>query len=145
MASETQSFEKHAQWTPAYHFFSAPLAIAYLIWAVKRVVSNPTVDTEFALVGALALAGLAAVSRLSPIRVQDRLIRLEERVRLAKLLPADLQSRIDELTPRQLVAIRFASDEEVTDLVRKVLAAPSMTQKQIKAEIKRWKADHFRA
>lgn len=145
MASETQNLQNHAQFTPAYHYFTAPLAIAYLLWAVKRVISNPSADTEFALLGALVMMGLATVSRISPLRVQDRVIRLEERLRLSDVLPADLQPRIHELAPRHLVALRFASDAEVTDLVRKVLANPSMTQKEIKQAVKQWRADHFRA
>jgi hypothetical protein len=145
MASDTQNFQNHTQFTPAYHFFTSPLALGYLIWAIKRTVTNPNLDTAFALVGALAIMGLVAVARLSPLRVQDRVIRLEERIRLGHILPADLQPRILELSPRHLVALRFAGDDEVTELVRKVLANPAMTQKEIKQAVKHWRADHFRA
>ena len=145
MAAESQNFSNHTQFTPIYHYFTSPVALVYLIWAIKRTISNPNLDTAFALVGALAIMGLVAVARLSPLRVQDRVIRLEERLRLAQLLPADLQSRINELTPRHLVALRFAGDDEVTELVRKVLANPAMSQKEIKQAVKHWRADHFRA
>jgi hypothetical protein len=84
------------------------------------------------------------VARLSPLRAQDRLIRLEERLRLARLLPADLQPQIEALRPAHLVALRFASDDEVEGLVRKVLANPAMTTKEIKQQITRWRPDHFR-
>jgi hypothetical protein len=145
MSQKQQSFESHAQWTPIYHFFTSPLALIYTIWAIRRVITNPNVDTAFMLVGALAVMGLSAVVRVSPLRVQDRIIRLEERLRLGRLLPADLQPRIEELTPRQLIALRFASDAEVTDLVRKVLANPAMTQKEIKQAVRTWRPDFFRA
>jgi hypothetical protein len=97
------------------------------------------------LVGALALVGAIAMLRLSALRVQDRVIRLEERLRLGRLLPTDLQPRIEEIRPSHLIALRFASDAEVTDLVRRVLADPSIKPKAIKQQIKNWKADYFRA
>lgn len=145
MASESgQSFSKHAQWTPGYHYFTSPVSIIYLVWSISRVIKTPSDDTVYALVGALALFGAVAFARLSPLKAQDRIIRLEERLRLARLLPADLQSRIEEIRPAHLVAIRFAPDSEVTELVRTVLANPALTQKEVKAQIKSWKADYFR-
>jgi len=146
MATESgQNLSNHAQFTPMYHYFTTPLSLIYLVWAVRRVFGTPNADTAFALVGALAIFGLVAVARLSPLRVQDRVIRLEERLRLARVLPADLQPRIEELRPRQLIALRFAADGEVTDLVRKVLANPAMTSKEIKSQVKNWRGDYFRA
>jgi hypothetical protein len=81
--------------------------------------------------------------RLNALRVQDRLIRLEERLRLQTLLPAELSPRIAELTESQLIALRFASDNEVPGLVEKVLAA-KMKSKDIKQAIVTWRADMFR-
>ena len=81
--------------------------------------------------------------RLNPLRVQDRLIRLEERLRLQALLSAELSSRIDELTESQLIALRFASDNELPGLVAKVLA-DKMQSKDIKKAIVTWRADTFR-
>lgn len=145
MANESgQSFEKHAQMTPGYHLFAAPLGLAYMIWSIMRLVKTPNVDTAYAMLGSLALVGAIAMVRLSPLRVQDRLIRLEERLRLARLLPADLQPHIEKLRPGQLIALRFAPDAEVVELARKVIANPTMTPKEIKREVKNWKADYFR-
>lgn len=141
----SQSFAKHTQWTPGYHFFASPLSILYLGWSLKRFVSNMNADTGYALVGALALFGIVVMSRMAALRVQDRLIRLEERLRLARVLPADLQSRIEELRPSHLVALRFAPDHELTDLVRKVLADPSIKSKEIKRQIVSWRPDYLRA
>ncbi|MBU6367163.1 MAG: hypothetical protein KJT01_13205 [Gemmatimonadetes bacterium] len=144
MADQPQSFANHTRFHPPYHFFTVPATLVYLIWTVQRLVANPGADTAYALVGALAIFGAGSVARLSPLRAQDRLIRLEERLRLARLLPADLQPKIETLRPSHLVALRFASDAEVEGLVRKVLANPAMTTKEIKQQIRDWRPDHFR-
>lgn len=121
------------------------MAAIFLVWSIVRLVKNPSNDTAYMLVGALALEAGVLMLRVSALRVQDRVIRLEERLRLGRLLPADLQPRIEELRPSHLVALRFASDGEVTDLVRQVLANPSMKQSEIKKQVKQWRPDHFRA
>jgi hypothetical protein len=144
MADQPQSYANHTRFHPPFHFFTVPATVIYLFWSVQRLVATPGADTAYALVGALALFGAASVARLSPLRAQDRLIRLEERLRLARLLPADLQPQIDTLRPAHLIALRFASDAEVEGLVRKVLANPSMTAKEIKQQVRSWRADHFR-
>ena len=145
MPKAGQSFANHAQYTPLYHFVAQPLGLVFLIWSVQRVIQNPNIDTAYMLVGALALAAAIGVARAQVLRTQDRLIRLEERLRLARVLPADLHPRIGELRPSHLIALRFASDEEVPDLVRMVLANPSLRQKEIKQKVRQWRADHFRA
>ena len=141
----SQSFEKHAQYTPGYHYFTSPLGIIFVIWSIQRLIANPGIDTAYMLVGALALFGAIAMLRLSSLRVQDRIIRLEERLRLARILPTDLQAQIESLRPSHLIALRFASDAEVTDLVRKVLADPTIKPKEIKRQVRSWRADYFRA
>jgi hypothetical protein len=145
MPKATQSFSNHRQLNPLYHFVAQPLGLIFLIWSVQRVISNPNADTAYMLVGALALAAAIGVARTQVLRTQDRLIRLEERLRLKRVLPAELQARIDELRPRHLIALRFASDEEVTDLAREVFANPALTPKEIKQKVRQWRADHFRA
>ncbi len=144
MADQPQSYANHTRYHPPYHYFTVPTTMIYLIWSVQRLLANPGADTGYALVGALAIFGAASVARLSPLRAQDRLIRLEERLRLTRLLPADLQPQIEALRPGHLVALRFASDAEVEGLVRKVLANPAMTSKEIKQQIRDWRPDHFR-
>ncbi len=141
----SQSFEKHAQYTPGYHYFTSPLGIIFVVWSIQRLIANPGIDTAYMLVGALALFGAIAMLRLSSLRVQDRIIRLEERLRLARILPTDLQTQIESLRPSHLIALRFASDAEVTDLVRKVLADPTIKPKEIKRQVRSWRADYFRA
>lgn len=141
----SQNYSTHRQFTPPYHFFASPMAAIFLVWSIVRLVKNPGNDTAYMLVGALALEASVLMLRVSALRVQDRVIRLEERLRLGRLLPADLQPRIEELRPSHLVALRFASDGEVTDLVRQVLTNPSMKQSEIKKQVKQWRPDHFRA
>ena len=85
------------------------------------------------------------MSRTQALTVQDRVIRLEMRLKLRGLLPPDLQPRISELTPRQLVALRFASDAELPDLVREVLAGKLATSKEIKMRVRSWQSDWLRA
>ena len=83
-------------------------------------------------------------SRVMALRAQDRVIRLEERLRLAQVLPAELQPRIEELTMRQIIGLRFASDGELPQLVRKVLDGAAKTEKEIKQAVTNWRADHER-
>jgi hypothetical protein len=94
---------------------------------------------------ALALLIFAFNARLFALCVQDRVIRMEERRRMAELLPSELQSQIAEFTPRQLVALRFASDDELPELARKVLADRIASPKTIKLMVKNWRADYLRA
>ena len=83
-------------------------------------------------------------SRLMALKAQDRVIRLEMHLRMRELLPADLVPRIGELSPSHLVALRFAGDRELADLVREVLAGKLTTQKAIKQRITDWKGDYLR-
>jgi hypothetical protein len=90
---------------------------------------------------ALALLMLGLLSRVQALAAQDRVIRLEMRLRLQKVLPADLQSKINDLSTKHIVALRFAGDAELPDLVREVLAGKLDKQKDIKLKIKNWQAD----
>jgi len=145
MTKPTQSFANHAQYMPAFHFFASPLAMIFVLWSIARLIATPGADTAYMLVGALALFGVATVSRLSPIRAQDRLIRLEEQLRYARLLPADLAARADAaFVPRHYIALRFAGDQELAGLVQQVIANPALTGKEIKSKITAWRADNFR-
>ena len=95
--------------------------------------------------GLLASAGLTALALgLPALRAQDRVIRLEESLRLERLLPEDLKPRIEELRTRHFVGLRFASDEEVADLTRKILAGDLKTAEDIKRAVRSWRADHLR-
>lgn len=146
MATSTpQSFANHARVVPAYHFVAFPLLAVAFFWSAWRVMTAFTADRLILLLLSLGTIILFFAARIFALTVQDRVIRLEMRLRLAQLLPADLRPRINELTPRQLVALRFASDEELPDLVRTVLVDGIRDGKTIKRMIRHWQPDYLRA
>ena len=139
-----QNFANHTKFVPLYHYVGAPLAIVLLIWNAKHVIADPNNASVLGLLTAVMLVILLALVRLFPLKVQDRLIRLEEHLRLMRVLPADLQPRIGEFSVQQLVALRFASDAELPELARRVLDQKITSRKAVKIEIKKWRPDTFR-
>jgi len=145
MAEREQSYKSHTRLLPPFHFFVLPVMFVNFLNAVRHAVMQPTLHWAWEVVFALGLVGLALFSRVQALTVQDRVIRLEERLRLRQLLPPDLVPQINTLTHRQLVALRFASDEEVPTLVREIGSGKLTTQKEIKMQVKNWRADWLRA
>ena len=143
--SQPQNFENHARFVPAFHFFVAPVFLLNVVWSIVRVVRNFSVGTIMALLVAIALFLLAFTARIFALTVQDRVIRLEMRLRMQQLLPVDLRGRIPEYTVDQLVALRFASDVELPALARKVLDEKLANRKTIKRMVQDWQADLLRA
>lgn len=143
-----QTYATHRRFVPPYHFVTVPILTINLGWSIYRAVQPlpgvPVFDSLLAVAVAAALILVMLYARTFPLKAQDRVIRLEERLRLEKLLPEDLKPRIGELRPSQLVALRFASDGEVADLVRKVLSGGLATQNDIKKAIRTWRADYLR-
>ena len=140
-----QSAANHARMVPGFHYVGGSLALINLIWSFYRVVTRPGADAYMALVVAVALLLTFWYARAFPIAVQDRLIRLEERLRLARLMPPEMQQRCDDLTAAQLIALRFASDAELPQLATKVLDEKISDRGQIKTMIRDWRPDHMRA
>ncbi len=145
MPQSTQSLKNHTRLFPPFHFFVLPVLTINLVIAIQNVYRSSTGSAWWALVMAAALLGLALFARAMVLTVQDRVIRLEMRLRLNEVLPAELKNRVHELTPRQLVALRFASDAELPDMVREVLAGRLVTSKAIKSRVKDWQGDYLRA
>jgi hypothetical protein len=145
MAERTQSYSNHVRWYPPFHFFVVPVLLAYVLNALRHLWLAPSLSTAFAAVVAAAILMGVVLARVMVVTVQDRVIRLEMRLRLAQLLPADLQARISDLTLPQLVALRFAGDQELTALVRDTLAGKNATPKEIKLQVKSWRPDWLRA
>jgi len=141
-----QSFENHTRWYPPFHFFVMPMFAIHFFWSIYRWWKTGfSVDAFEYVVMAAALIVFMITARLMALKVQDRVIRLEERMRCERLLPADLKPRIAELRPGQLVALRFASDSELPELARKVMDEKLMDGKAIKQMIKVWRPDYLRA
>jgi hypothetical protein len=141
-----QTFSNHTKYVPAFHFFVIPALALNLIWSIYHLWKLHFSFEGF--VGVLLAAALAfgfLYARIFALSVQDRVIRLEERMRLMRLLPDDLRPRIDEFTVSQLVALRFACDEELPVLARKVLAENLRSRKAIKQLVKTWRPDYQRA
>lgn len=140
-----QNFANHARLVPAYHFVAFPLLAINFFYALYQAVTDFSWGNLVAFGVAVALILVFFIARVMALTVQDRVIRLEERLRMRELLPADLHARITEFTPRQLVALRFASDGELPALARRVLDEHIEDQKVIKKMITNWRADYLRA
>jgi hypothetical protein len=140
-----QSFENHTKLVPPFHFFVLPVLAFNVIWSIYRLVHSFNAESVVALVVALALVTLALFGRLFALSVQDRVIRLEMRLRMMQLLPQELRPRIPEFNVDQLVSLRFAGDAELPGLCRKVLDEKLTDRKTIKKLIQNWQADNLRA
>jgi Family of unknown function (DUF6526) len=141
-----QNLANHTRFVPPFHMFVLPVFLINLIWTIVRLVKiGATFESVFAVVMAIALILFALFARVFALTVQDRVIRLEMRLRLAELLPADLRPRIPEFTVAQLVSLRFASDAELPALARKVLDEKLNDRKAIKQLVKDWQGDYLRA
>lgn len=145
MSEPAQNYKNHAKLVPLFHFVTFPLILINLVWAVRRATQAPSADTLVAATTAMALVLLFFFARIFALKVQDRVIRLEMRMRLRELLPIGLHPRIVDFTPEQLVALRFASDAELPELAQVVLRDHITSKKTIKLMIKDWNADHLRA
>jgi hypothetical protein len=139
-----QNFRNHRRTVPLFHIVVTLCLMTNLVWAAHRALKAPSGDTVVSLILAVGLVLLGFFVRAFPVRVQDRLIRLEMQLRMRDLLPAELQARIHEFTPRQLIALRFASDRELPDLAAAVLRDHVQNATAIKKMITEWRADHLR-
>jgi hypothetical protein len=140
---DTQSYRSHARFDPPFHFFVFPVLLINAIVSIVIAVRTPDAYAVWSVVVAFALAGMALKMRLYALRNQDRLIRIEERLRMQSLLAEPLRARISELTIDQCIGLRFASDGELAGLVERALRE-NLNRKQIKQAVQTWRADHCR-
>jgi len=140
-----QHYGNHIRRLPIFHFFVLPVTVLYALYEIYEAIRNPTRSSIVWAVYTAAIACAVFTSRYMASRVQDRVIRLEETQRMQRILPASMQGEIPRITPAQFVALRFASDEELADLVRRTLAGDFPKQKDIKQAVKKWRADWLRA
>jgi Family of unknown function (DUF6526) len=141
--SKTQSLKNHGRFDPWYHFFITAFFLLNLVYASIHLYRQTTITSAWYLV--LSIAAIVPISlwRTYPLKVQDRVIRLEERLRLQALAPPEWQSQIYRLSEGQLIALRFASDDEVVELAKQALEQ-NLTRKQIKERIRNWRSDDWR-
>jgi hypothetical protein len=146
MAEVEQNLGNHTKFVPAFHFFVLPVLFANVIANLYQWYrADFPLNRIIPVLVAAALLTLAVRARMFATTLQDRIIRLEERLRYERLLPSDLQARMEEFTVPQVVALRFASDAELPTLARKVLDEKLTEPKTIKRLITNWKPDHLRA
>jgi len=144
MPVRPQDLQNHVRFVPLYHLVLSLLLLLNLVLRVRALLPGFTEPRLADLCVALALLLLFFYARQFPVTAQDRVIRLEMRLRMERLLPADLAGRFDEFETQQLVALRFAGDGELAGLARRVLAGELKSNTQIKQQIRDWRADWLR-
>lgn len=140
-----QSFEKHSRYIPGFHFVAFPILLINFFFSIYASYEQGFSKTSvWNILVAAALVLVAWYSRTMPLTAQDRVIRLEERMRLQEKLPPQLRSRVNEINPRHLVGLRFASDEELPELAERCLNGEFKTGQDVKKAIKTWRPDYLR-
>ncbi len=144
MSEPTQTIANHTRWHPPFHFVAAPIVLFHFVYTAYQLYQSPDFSHLEALVLAFGLIVILLLTRINPLKAQDRLIRLEEQLRFQKLLPADLAAKASALPERFIVALRFASDAELPALAQQVVDRKFTSSKEIKQAIKNWRGDYFR-
>ena len=139
-----QTYATHRQYIPLFHFVVFPILGLNVLAQIYTLIRHPSFWGVWNILVAFALVAFAWTVRTMATRAQDRIIRLEETLRMQRLLPRDLQSRIGELTPGQLIGLRFCSDEELPELTRAVLNGEVSGREDIKKRVKNWRPDTLR-
>jgi hypothetical protein len=142
--AENQNYKNHVRWHAPQHFVLTPILLINFIYAIVRLVQEPNLDRAEFLLLSIGLIILGVLARINALRVQDRLIRLEEKLRYEKVLPADLLAQTENLSRGQTNALRFASDAELPALVRRTLNGEFQKPDEIKRAITDWRGDYLR-
>jgi hypothetical protein len=140
----TQNFANHTRWHPPFHFFVLPVMVINFFWSVVVFVKAPERNSGWWIVVSLALLMLTFFVRTNSLRVQDRIIRLEEKLRYQGILSPALAQQASALTPGQICALRFAGDDELEALFHQVVSGKITRPRDIKQAIQNWRADTFR-
>ena len=143
--ARTQDFKSHRRWLPAYHFVALPILLVNVILSVWHAIRIPTRWNLWTALVAVAIFLGVLLARAMVTTVQDRVIRLEMRMRLKEVLTGALAARIGELRPKQLVGLRFASNAELPGLVERCLSGELANDEAVKKQVTNWQADWFRA
>lgn len=143
--AKTQNYQNHVCWYPLQHFVITPILFLNLIWQIVRLSQEFSWERAENLLMAVAFVLMALAARAQALKVQNRVVRLEEKLRYKELLPPDLAEKASNLRTGQMIALRFASDEELPELVRKTLDGEFKNSKEIKLAVKNWRGDYLRA
>ena len=141
--SEQQDYKNHARLDPLFHFVILPIFGINLVGTIVVLVLHPGILHAWIAILAFAFLALAIKARQYASKVQDRVIRLEERLRLQALAPQELHAQLAKLTEDQLIALRFAPNDEIVELAKQALEQ-NLNRKQIKELIKNWRPDNWR-
>ena len=144
MPETTQSYSNHTRWHTPFHFVLTPILLIHLLWCIWQLYKTPNLEHAEALLLAFGLVLTALLTRINPLKAQDRLIRLEEQLRFQRLLPADLAAKAGALPEQFIVALRFASDEELPVLAQQVVDHKFAKPADVKRAINKWRGDYFR-
>jgi Family of unknown function (DUF6526) len=142
--NEQQNYKNHARFHPLFHFVGFPILAISLIYFTVRLFQDFSWDRTMFLFLLVGIITTFFLSRINALKVQDRVIRLEERLRYANILSKDLAAKASDLKTGQMIALRFASDEELPHLVGRTLNGEFATAKDIKLAVKNWRGDYLR-
>ncbi len=143
--ADQQNYSNHVRWYPLFHFVIIPLLTINLIFQIVRLIMVPDWDRGFWVLLGLVFILMALAGRLQVLQIQDRIIRLEEKLRYREVLPPELAVRAAGLSSGQIVALRFASDDELSDLIQRTLNGEFASGRDIKVAVRDWRGDHLRA
>ena len=144
MPANRQTYDNHVRYSPLFHFILVPLLTLNVIYQAVRLYQEPSVDRAVFTILSLGFIAMITAARLQALKAQDRVIRLEEKLRYRELLPNEQAAQASEISLGQLVALRFAGDEELSDLLGRTLRGEFAAPKEIKLAIKNWRADDHR-
>jgi hypothetical protein len=141
---KVQTYKSHRRYHWLHHFIVQPILIANFALELAEFIDDPSRDAGWMVIVATGLMLFAFTARSMALTVQNRVIRLEERLRLSMLMPPEERDRLPELRTGQLVGLRFASDAEVVDLARRCLSGELKSSDDVKKNIGEWRPDHLR-
>jgi len=142
--AEQQNYKNHVRWHAPQHFVLTPILLVNFIYAIVRLIQEPNIDRAEFLLLAIGLVIMGVLVRINSLRVQDRLIRLEEKIRYEKVLPANLLPQTENLSRSQINALRFASDRELPTLIERALKGEFQKPDEIKRAVTDWRGDYLR-
>lgn len=144
MPDTPQTYDNHVRYHAPFHYVLTPLVLINLLWSLVNLFLHFGLDAIQGLLVAFLLVLIGVLARTNALKAQDRVIRLEEQLRYHRVLSPEMAKRAATLTPGQIVALRFASDEELAGLIQQTLDKKLASQKEIKQAIQHWRGDYLR-